>query len=164
MAEQLTQLALALLLGLNAVWCVLLHQRLRRLRSDGASLGKFVAEIDAVIARAEEILRGLRSECAAIESRLRRQSDNARRRGDELKRVCDLAGELTRRLQAEAPAVERPPAPPASRRPREDEPIVRRPTPRRDTRGMPASEGAGAATAAPDADRAELLRLLERLR
>lgn len=164
MAEQLTQLALALLLGLNAVWCVLLHQRLRRLRSDGASLGKFVAEIDAVIARAEEILRGLRSECAAIESRLRRQTDNARRRGDELKRVCDLAGELTRRLQAEAPAVERPPAPSASRRARGDASAVPRPKPRGDARGMPATEAAAAATAAPDADRAELLRLLERLR
>ncbi|HFD17158.1 MAG TPA: hypothetical protein ENJ38_12760 [Rhodospirillales bacterium] len=160
MAEQLTQLALALLLGLNAVWCVLLHQRLRRLRSDGAHLGKFVAEVDAVVARAEEALRGLRSECAAMEARLRRQSENARRRGDELKRTCDLAGELLRRTKEDLPAATGESRAPAAARSRADTPPPRaRPAPRPQP-----TAGAAATAAAGDEERAELLRLLDQLR
>ncbi len=164
MAEQLAQLALAVLLGLNAVWCVLLHQRLRRLQRDGANLKKFAAEIDTLVERAAETLRGLRSECAAMESRLRRHSENARRRGDELKRFCDLASELTRRMQ------ELPATGDRRRKARTDSGPVTgsRAVPPTTSGGPGAGSGPGNRAAAEpaigDEDRAELLRLLDHLR
>ncbi len=163
MAEQLTQLALALLLGLNAVWCVLLHQRLRQLRNEGASLRTFAAEIDAVVERAAETLRALKSDCAAIESRLRRHSDNARRRGDELKRVCDLAAALAARIQ-DAPARPQP----ASRGPHRPaagaagDGRARRERERQSPVSLADDADPGAADGGED--RAELLRLLSHLR
>ncbi len=164
MVEQLAQLALAVLLGLNAVWCVLLHQRLRRLQRDGAGLRKFAAEIDTLVERAAETLRGLRSECAAMESRLRRHSENARRRGDELKRLCDLASELTRRMQ-DLPATgdrrraARAAARPATRSRAVPATLSGGPDPDTDPGNRAAAE-----PAIGSEDRAELLRLLDHLR
>ncbi len=164
MAEQLVQLALALLLGLNAVWCVLLHQRLRQLRNEGNSLRTFAAEIDAVVERAAQTLRALKTDCAAIESRLRRHTDNARRRGDELKRVCDLAAALAARLQ-DTPARPQP----TGRGPLR--PVAGSAGDGRVPRGgerqaaVSVADGADAGSADGDGeDRAELLRLLSHLR
>ncbi len=166
MAEQLTQLALALLLGLNAVWCVLLHQRLRHLRNEGASLQRFAAEIDGLVERAAETLRTLKSDCAAIESRLRRHSENARRRGDELKRVCDLAAALAARL-GDAPTQPQPPRrdrrPAAAAAAAAEEERVRRERERRPPPSLRDDGDPGPAEGDGE-DRAELLRLLSRLR
>jgi hypothetical protein len=102
LTETLADLALAALLAANAVWCALLHRRLRRLgTAERGELEAFVAALGAASGRAESAIAGLREAALEAEARLREQGDSARQRGGELARLVESGSRLARRLEAD---------------------------------------------------------------
>ncbi len=90
---------LALLLLVNIAWSIALHRRLSCLDSDGERLHEFLGEFDAAIARAREAVAGFRQEVGDLVAELRRQTEGARLRSEQLGRLCEGAERLGRRLE-----------------------------------------------------------------
>jgi hypothetical protein len=180
LTETLADLALAALLAANAVWCALLHRRLRRLgTAERGELEAFVAALGAASGRAESAIAGLREAALEAEARLREQGDSARQRGGELARLVESGSRLARRLEADlghgvrglAAATGGPGRAgqgTARGRPEQDadRPVVQRPgsgAPRPPERHAPADAAPGGAPPLPPPPDA-LLRALETLR
>ena len=90
-------LILALLLLLNAAWCLVLHRRLGRFLSQESALHGLVRELETVLERAQTAVEAIREESRALERRLELQRKLTRRRGEELARWCRIAERLARR-------------------------------------------------------------------
>jgi hypothetical protein len=92
-------LALAALLLLTAGWCALVHQRLRRLRTERGEMEAFIATLAAATERAEVATGGLRDAVAEAGRGLREQEEAARQRASDLARQVDSGNRVLRRLE-----------------------------------------------------------------
>ncbi len=100
MIEIALQGLLVVLLLLTITWCVIVHYRLRRLRTDRGELESFIAALSEATARAEEVVRQMREANTAIEGTAREQERRARQQGAELARLMDNAVRVLKRLDA----------------------------------------------------------------
>lgn len=98
--DVVADLVLAALLLLTAAWCALVHQRLRRLRTERGEMEAFIATLTAATERAEEATSGLRGAVAEAERGLHEQGSAARQRAAELARLLESASRVLRRLEA----------------------------------------------------------------
>jgi hypothetical protein len=92
-------LALAALLLLTAGWCALVHQRLRRLRTERGEMEAFIATLAAATERAEVATGGLRDAVAEAGRGLREQEEAARQRASDLARQVESGTRVLRRLE-----------------------------------------------------------------
>ena len=161
MLEHPASLSVALLLLLNAAWCLLLHRRLGRLLSQESALHGLVRELETVLERAQAAVEAIREESRALERRLDMQRELTRRRGEELARWCRIAQRLARRPLSPPPGARGIEALPERER-------ATRAAPESDARGRPedpsAPPEAPAPAGDPTCDREALLRLLANLR
>ena len=100
MIDVALQVVLVVLLLLTITWCVLVHLRLRRLRTDGSEMQAFVAALGEATARAEATIRMMRETGHEIESTALGRESQAHERGSELGRLIEKATRVTRRLEA----------------------------------------------------------------
>jgi type II secretory pathway component PulM len=91
---------LVVLLLLTITWCVIVHYRLRRLRTDRGELESFIAALAEATTRAEDVVRQMREANTAIEGTTREQERRARHQGAELARLMDNAVRVLKRLDA----------------------------------------------------------------
>lgn len=94
-------LILGVLLAATSAWCALVHQRLRRLRTERGEMEAFIASLTAASERAEAAIGGLREAAAEVERAQREQGDAARQRGTELARIIESGSRLARRLETD---------------------------------------------------------------
>ncbi len=99
MADTAAQLLLILLLAATIVWCVLVHRRLGRLRTDGGELADIVTALDAASRRAEAVVGELRTVATEASARLAERDGTAQQREAELGRLIETAGRVVRRLE-----------------------------------------------------------------
>ncbi len=100
MAETAIELVLTVMLLLTVVWCVLVHQRLRRLRADKGEMESFIGALSLVTDRAEAAIAGLKAAGETTHEQLGRQEEAARKRAEELARAMDAAQRMLRRLES----------------------------------------------------------------
>lgn len=100
MIDLALQAVLAVLLLLTITWCMIVHLRLRRLRTESGEMQAFIAALDAATARAEAAIRLMRDTGREIESAAVEQERRARACRDELNRLMENATRVTRRLAA----------------------------------------------------------------
>ncbi len=171
MIDNAVELLLGVLLLLTIVWCMLVHQRLRRLRADKGEMEGFIGALTVVTERAEAAISGLRSVGEATHEQLARQEDATRKRAEELGRAMEAAGRMLRRMEtgyqqamrSMADAERREPARPIASRDRPgphpgrdfDEPLP--------ARGAEARQGSAPSEPRPRISD-ELLRVLQGLR
>ncbi len=96
MIELALQVVLVVLLLLTITWCVIVHFRLRRLRTEGGEMQAFVEALGAATTRAEATIRLMRDTGREIESAALERERQAR----ELGRLIESATRVTRRLEA----------------------------------------------------------------
>lgn len=96
MIELALQVVLVVLLLLTITWCVIVHFRLRRLRTEGSEMQAFVEALGEATARAEATIRLMRDTGREIESAALERERQAR----ELGRLIENATRVTRRLEA----------------------------------------------------------------
>lgn len=101
MVETAIDLVLAPLLLLTTVWCALVHQRLRRLRGDRMEIQDFILALGEATTRAEQVVAELREAASESHALLGDRHAAVRRERDELARLMESAGRVTRRLEAE---------------------------------------------------------------
>ncbi len=100
MVELSLQILLVVLLLLTITWCVVVHYRLGRLRSDRGELETFIAALGEATGRAEEAVRQMREANAAVDSTARDQERRARQQSAELARLVENAVRVVERLDA----------------------------------------------------------------
>ncbi len=100
MIDVALQVVLVVLLLLTITWCVIVHLRLRRLRTDGNEMQAFVEALGEATARAEATIRMMRETGHELESKGLGRESQARERGSELGRLIEKATRVTRRLEA----------------------------------------------------------------
>jgi hypothetical protein len=100
MVELALQGLLVVLLLLTITWCVIVHYRLRRLRTDRGELEAFIAALGEATGRAEDAVRQMREANQAVESTARDQERRARQQSAELARLMDNAVRVVKRLDA----------------------------------------------------------------
>lgn len=100
MVELALQSLLVVLLLLTITWCVIVHHRLRRLRTDRHELEAFISALDAATARAEDAVRQMREANTTAESAARDQERRARQQSTDLARLVDNAVRVVKRLDA----------------------------------------------------------------
>ncbi len=83
----------------NMAWCAVLWWRLRRLGAEAAGLEEASRRLEAAVTSGRELLEQLRSELVVGERALERRTEMARRRVEELGRLCEAAARLARRLE-----------------------------------------------------------------
>lgn len=104
MAELVLQLALVVLLLLTITWCMIVHHRLRRLRTDRGEMQTLIAALDEATLRAEGAVREMRDASHEAASAANEQQRRARQQGEDLARLMDNGVRLLKRLDS---AVER---------------------------------------------------------
>lgn len=100
MVELALQGLLVVLLLLTITWCIIVHYRLRRLRTDRGELEAFIAALDEATCRAEAAVRQMREANAVGEGAAREQERRARQQTTELARLMDNAVRVVQRLDA----------------------------------------------------------------
>ena len=100
MIELALQGLLVILLLLTITWCVIVHYRLRRLRTDRGELEAFIAALGEATGRAEDAVRHMRDANQAALSTARDQEHRARQQSAELARLMDNAVRVVKRLDA----------------------------------------------------------------
>ena len=100
MVELAVQGLLVVLLLLTVTWCIIVHYRLRRLRTDRGEMEAFIAALGEATGRAEAAVQQMREANAAVEGTAREQEQRARRQTSELARLMDNAVRVVRRLDA----------------------------------------------------------------
>ena len=100
MIELALQGLLVVLLLLTITWCVIVHYRLRRLRTDRGELEAFIAALGEATGRAENAVRQMREANHAALSTGREQERRARQQSAELARLMDNAVRVVKRLDA----------------------------------------------------------------
>ena len=100
MIELALQGLLVVLLLLTITWCVIVHYRLRRLRTDRGELEAFIAALGEATGRAEDAVRQMREANQAALSTARDQERRARQQSAELARLMDNAVRVVERLDA----------------------------------------------------------------
>ena len=100
MIELALQGLLVVLLLLTITWCIIVHYRLRRLRTDRGELEAFIAALDEATGRAEAAVRQMREANAVVEGAAREQERRARQQTAELARLMDNAVRVVQRLDA----------------------------------------------------------------
>lgn len=159
--ELASDLVLAGLLLLAAVWCGLLSRRLRQLRLDRGETEAFVAAVEAASARAEAAIAGIREAAREAQATLVQHREQIEARAADLARLAEGGLQMARRLEL---VLDR-----GARTLAEQQLRTRPATP---TAGAGASRRASPASAAPPSHPAagfgraddELLRVLETLR
>ncbi len=100
MIDLALQVVLVVLLLLTITWCMIVHLRLRRLRTEGGEMQAFIAALGEATARAEEAIRLMRDTGREIETAAVEQERRARECRAELTRLMENATRVTRRLAA----------------------------------------------------------------
>ena len=100
MIELALQGLLVVLLLLTITWCVIVHHRLRRLRTDRGELEAFIAALGEATGRAENAVRQMREANQAALSTARDQERRAGQQSAELARLMDNAVRVVKRLDA----------------------------------------------------------------
>ncbi len=100
MVELALQGLLVVLLLLTITWCVIVHYRLRRLRTDRGELEAFIAALSEATGRAEDAVRHMREANQAALSTAHEQERRARQQSTELARLMDNAVRVVKRLDA----------------------------------------------------------------
>jgi|GEM_PF-1862887 len=100
MVELALQGLLVVLLLLTVTWCIIVHYRLRRLRTDRGEMEAFIAALGEATGRAEAAVQQMREANAAVEGSAREQERRARQQTAELARLVDNAVRVVRRLDA----------------------------------------------------------------
>lgn len=98
MADLALQIALVVLLLLTITWCMIVHHRLRRLRTDKGEMQALIAALDEATARAEGAVRQMRDASREAASAASEQQRRARQQGEELARLMDNGVRLLKRL------------------------------------------------------------------
>ena len=99
MVDTALQILLVVLLLLTIVWCVVVHQRLHRLRADRGEMEAFILALGEATDRAESTVRDMRDVNRAAESAVQEHQREARRRSEELARMVDNAVRVINRLE-----------------------------------------------------------------
>lgn len=107
MLQLVADIALGSLLVVTAVWCALVHHRLRRLRTERGEMEGFITALTAATERAEAAITGLRETLARADRDLREQGELARQRAGELVRLIEDGGRVLGRLDAGGRRVDR---------------------------------------------------------
>ncbi|MEZ5863670.1 MAG: DUF6468 domain-containing protein [Geminicoccaceae bacterium] len=154
MIDLALQVVLVVLLLLTITWCMIVHRRLRRLRTEGGEMQAFIAALGEATTRAEAAISLMRDTGREIESAAIEQERRARECRGELTRLMENATRVTRRLAA---AREQGAARMAELRTRDDlagEPRQRpaEPSPDASPRAdlAPAASGSGSGIARPE--------------
>jgi len=100
MIELALQGLLVVLLLLTITWCIIVHYRLRRLRTDRGEMEAFIAALGEATGRAEAAVRQMREANAAVEGTAREQEQRARQQSAELARLMANAVRVVERLDA----------------------------------------------------------------
>ena len=100
MIELALQGLLVVLLLLTITWCIIVHYRLRRLRTDRGEMEALIAALGEATGRAEAAVRQMREANAAVEGTAREQEQRARQRCAELARLMANAVRVVERLDA----------------------------------------------------------------
>lgn len=100
MVELALQGLLVVLLLLTITWCVIVHYRLRRLRTDRGELEAFIAALGEATDRAEDAVRQMREANEAALGTVRDQERRAGQQSAELARLMDNAVRVVKRLDA----------------------------------------------------------------
>ncbi len=100
MIDLALQVVLVVLLLLTITWCMIVHLRLRRLRTESGEMQAFIAALDEATVRAEAAIRQMRDTGREIEDAAVEQERRARACRDELNRLMENATRVTRRLAA----------------------------------------------------------------
>ncbi|MEZ5904133.1 MAG: DUF6468 domain-containing protein [Geminicoccaceae bacterium] len=100
MIDLALQVALVVLLLLTITWCMIVHRRLRRLRTEGGEMQAFIAALGEATTRAEAAISLMRDTGREIESAAIEQERRARECRGELTRLMENATRVTRRLAA----------------------------------------------------------------
>lgn len=100
MPQLVVDVAFGSLLAVTAVWCALVHHRLRRLRTERGEMEGFITALTAATERAEAAIAGLRDTLARADRDLREQGELARQRAGELARLIEEGGRVLGRLDA----------------------------------------------------------------
>ena len=99
MVELGSNLALAMLLVLTTIWCLLLHRRLGRLRVERHDIEAFVDAVTTATKQAEAATGGLRAAAADVQSTLAKQQRLAQQCAAELTRLAESGNRTARRLE-----------------------------------------------------------------
>lgn len=98
MIDLALQVVLVVLLLLTITWCMIVHLRLRRLRTEGGEMQAFIAALGEATARAEAAIHLMRDTGREIETAAAEQECRARECRGELGRLMENATRVTRRL------------------------------------------------------------------
>lgn len=100
MVDFALQITLSILLFLTITWCMIVHYRLRRLRTDRGEMQGLIEALNDATERAEAAVRDMRTanDDAATSASERRRL--ARQQHEELARIVENAVRLVKRLDA----------------------------------------------------------------
>lgn len=156
MIDVALQLVLVVLLLLTITWCVVVHQRLRHLRTESGEMRAFITALGEATARAERSLELVREAGREVDALAHEQERRAHDCGDELARLIERAERAALRLEpqpepAEALATRTLPAASPRAEPPSSRPAARRPAAPADrsARTTAAADAAAPARAAP---------------
>ncbi|MCB9967132.1 MAG: hypothetical protein H6852_05780 [Geminicoccaceae bacterium] len=100
MIDLALQVVLVVLLLLTITWCMIVHLRLRRLRTEGGEMQAFIAALGEATTRAEAAISLMRDTGREIERAAIEQERRARECRGELGRLVENAARVTQRLTA----------------------------------------------------------------